>query len=87
MSELPLSDRLALERTRLAAERTALAYARTAFALLAGALTLVNVFEAPETVPTALVLVVIAVALLVGGARRYRTVVRLLRAAEGSLGG
>lgn len=45
ISQLSLSDLLALERTRLANERTVLAYLRTGMGLLVAGVSLINFFR------------------------------------------
>lgn len=45
INELPLSDRLAVTRTRLANERTLLAYARTAIMLVSSGAAVLKVLE------------------------------------------
>ena len=79
MDRLILRDLLAIERTRLANERTILAYARTGFACLAGALTLVQLFETSGARASAAALAVAGVALFALGVRRYRIVGQLVR--------
>lgn len=76
---LPLTDRLAVERTRLANERTALAYVRTAFGLVAGALTILHVYTGAVPDVAAVALSALGLAALAVGGLRYRAAARLIR--------
>jgi putative membrane protein len=70
-----LRDAMALERTRLANERTLLAYVRTALALFAGAAAILQFF--PDELPltaAAWLFLILGVAAMVVGARRYMRV-------------
>ena len=77
--ELPLRDRLALDRTRLANERTLLAYLRTALALLAGGLTLLHFVDAPWAAVVGGAALPLSVVVLAVGAARFVRVQRRLR--------
>ncbi|HEX8298029.1 MAG TPA: DUF202 domain-containing protein [Rubricoccaceae bacterium] len=76
LQRLILRDHLAVERTQMANERTVLSYLRTSFAFLAGALTLVNVYDTGASQLTAVGLAVASVALFGVGVWRFRTVSR-----------
>lgn len=81
MEETTLRDELALERTRLANERTMLAYVRTALALLGGGAALLQFFaDYPWLHGIAWALVLIGVATLLVGIRRFLSVNARLRA-------
>jgi len=80
MDDLPLTDRLAVERTRLANERTLLAYVRTALMIAATGVTLLKLFEpTPIVVATGWCLVVAGIAVGVAGGVRCAVVARGLR--------
>jgi len=74
LRRLILRDHLAVERTRLANERTVLSYVRTAFAFLAGALTLLHLYQTPAALMSAIALGIVGAVLVGVGAWRYKTV-------------
>ena len=80
LQRLILRDHLAVERTQMANERTVLSYVRTAFAFLAGALTLVHLYDTPASRLSAVALAASSVMMFAVGAWRFRTVGRRVHA-------
>jgi putative membrane protein len=70
--ELILRDHLAIDRTTLANERTLLAYIRTALAFLVVGASCLKLFDSHLAVAGGWVAVLISVALVMIGARRFR---------------
>ncbi len=72
--ELPLADRLALERTALANDRTLLAYVRTALGLLAAGVTVLKLFASNGMQMVGYILIASGVCALVIGLMNYHEV-------------
>lgn len=86
MSEAPLRDHLAVERTRLANERTLLAYVRTALALAAAGAALLQFFPRSHALfGIAWMLVVAGALMLLIGAYRFVAVRRQLQRKDAQL--
>jgi putative membrane protein len=76
-------DRLAVERTHLANERTLLAYIRTGLAIIASGFAIVELIDSPSATPAGWIVMACGALTLVGGAVRFGSVRRRLRAQNG----
>lgn len=78
-TELPISDRLAFDRTHLANERTLLAYVRTFIGMVSAGIAILKVFDFSWARPIAWVFLAAALPMLAVGIYRYLKTARGLK--------